>query len=324
MKKIISLFVCLLIILSCTASFAAGVNYTVSPLNLTLTIPESMEVFTRNTSPDDGRFSAMGFGYDTMMESFKSQDIYLQAMSTDAGNQKELVLICHSTDEEAYSDVTSLYNAAMAEGSTLENQGKKVIAEDIFEHGGTDYIVVEYSDVFTKREYVTIQSGMKIRLRLTDYEGDITSDEEDFLENIVTSIKIPKAEKDEPQEKEVLPSDAEPATDLPSETSANDETSSDESTFGLSKEMKDKIIKILISIVALLLLITLPPFIMKLFLFRKGLSRSGAKVFAIIYCVLVAVLLMYLKDKKILTDIPLYMVLIPLLWSYVIYKIVKH
>lgn len=305
-------------LLPCVTSFATGINYTVSPANITISIPDSMEVFTRNTSPDDERFSAMGFGYDTMMESFKSQNIYLQAMGTDSGSQKELVLICAPTDEKEYSDVTDLYNGAVKESRDLESQGKNVIAEDIFEHSGTDYIMVEYSDVFTKREYVTIHSGMKIRIRLTDYEGDITSDEEDFLETIVKSVKIPKAEKKEPEPSKEEITEPEPEPEIV-QNSAGDEAQS-----GLSKETKDKIIKFVILILAALLLITLPALIMRLFLFRRGLSRGGAKVFAIIYSILLAVLILYLKDKKILGDAPLYIALVPLLWSFVIYKIVKH
>ncbi len=341
MKKIISLLVCLLILSSALSGFSAGVNYTVSPANITITIPDSMEVFTRNTSPADERFSAMGFGYDTMMESFNSQSIYLQAMSTDAGNQKELVLICISTDEKEYSDVTSLYNAAVAEGNALEKQGKTVITEDIFEHDGTDYIVLEYSDVFSKREYVTIHSGMKIRIRLTDYDGDISSSEEDFLENIIKSVKIPKTEKKEPdvQKGESSPEETgeetsvneteeeNSAKETEEETTSSeptDESSGEKKFAGLSEDAKNNIKRFLILLISALLLITLPALIMRLFLFRRGFSRSGAKTFAIIYSILLAILGMYLFDKKLMGDIPVYFVLLPLLWSFIIYKIVKH
>lgn len=317
MKKIVSLFICLLMLLSCTESLASGINYTVSPANVTIAIPESMEVFTRDTAPDDERFALMGFGYDTMMESFNSQNIYLQAMSTEFGNQKELVLICTRTDEKEYSDVATLYNAAMAEGKSLEKQGKSVISEDIFEYGGTDFVMVEYSGVFTSREYITVHSGMKIRIRLTDYEDGISADEEDFLETIVKSVKIPqtKEEKQKPQVEEKVNSEPETKEEVSPSSAQQSETSG---------KTERKIPKIVILILGVILLITIIPLIMRMILFSRGLSRGGAKAFAIIYSILASVLIWYLKDGKIFDEIPVYFVAIPLLWSFVIYKIVKH
>ena len=316
MKKIISVLICLLTISLCLTSFGANVSYTVSPANVTVSIPESFYVFTRDTSPDDTRFSSLGFSYDTMMGTFNQQDIYLQAMGTESGNQKEIVLICSATKDSEYSDVTALYNAAVAEGNALEKEGKTVIAEDIFESGGIDYVMVEYSDIFTCREYITVRSGMKIRLRLTDYEGDITSNEEDEFEAIVKTMTFAEEKKAAEEPEEEVPQKA--------PEKEPEKTQEKEASKGLTKEMKDRLLRILIIIGASLVLITLPALIMRLFLFRKGLSRGASKVFAIIYSIVVSALILYLAHKGLLGNISPYIAIIPLLWSFVIYKIVKH
>ena len=173
----------------------------------------------------------------------------------------------------------------------------------------------EYSDIFTSREYITVQAGTKIRLRLTDYENGISADEEEFLESVVKSVKIPH-EKEEPPKSEI-------AQTLNSEPEMK-ETPSSAQPKDTSKDTDNKVIQLLIRILGAVLLITFIPLIIRMFLFSRGLSRGGAKAFAIIYSILVSALVWYLIDKKLLGNIPIYIAFIPLLWSFVIYKIVKH
>ena len=147
MKKLIFCIICLLTLTLSLPALGASVPYTVGPANLTISIPDSMYVFTRDSSPDNASFAALGFEYDTVMATFNEQNIYLQAIGNAPGNQKEIVVISTPTQESAYSDATALYNAAMAESNSLEAEGKTVISEDIFESAGTDYIMVEYSGI---------------------------------------------------------------------------------------------------------------------------------------------------------------------------------
>ncbi len=310
MKKIISLLICLTFVLLSASLVYATDTYTIESEGIKISLPDTMYVFDRNTSPDDERIQNLGLTYDALMSSFNSQDIYLDAMDTD--NFNEIVVIVQPTDETNYFELKSaeLYNAVLSEEKNLKDQGREIVKSDLFEAGNVDFVMTVSMANDAQIQYTTVYNGKKIKIKFIDFNSELTSAESDGFEEIAESVIFTDAPNVSKEEKDVPKDD--PITDVP----IKDETK--------SNEMVDKLGKVLIIILVAVIICTIPALIFRFVLSGGGIrSRGGAKAFAFFYSVLMALLYYYILTKHSELNLSIFISVIPLVWSFVIYKIVK-
>ncbi len=310
MKKIICALLAVIFSICSIISFASSTSYNADGADLTITLPDSMYVFDRSLSPDDERINALGLTFEGLMSSFTSQDIYLDALDTEAFN--EIVVISEPTDDKNFFDLSAdeLYSAVIAEEGYISQSGRTIEKSDLFEVGDVDFIktVSKSKDIFV--QYTTVYNGKKVKIRLIDFDGNLTNDEAESFEEIVESVSFNTA----PQKK------SEPikeATDDPKPVPVTKEPSKED-------ELINSMWKILLIIAVSIIICTIPALVFRYVFTSGGIKSAGAKAFTLFYTIAMTFLFYFLITKHNELKLSLLLCLVPLLWSFVIYKIVKR
>ncbi len=318
MKRIFVFLLCALFVISAVPAQATNISYKIDSVGISISLPQEMYVFTRQLRPDDERISALGLTYEALMSSFESQDIYLEAMDTEAFN--EIVVISEPTADTNYYELgyDGLYNAAIAEEKALEAAGRKITSSDLFENNDIDFVKTVSVSNDCQVQYTTVYNGRKIKIRLIDFDGKVTEDEAESFETIVETVAFAAPPAIEPKNEEPEnPQDAQVETSAPPQTA----TSSAESAADAGV---DKLGKLLIIIAIAIVICTVPALLFRFVFAGGGMSRGGAKVFAFLYSAAMAALFYYAVTRYPELHLSIYLCIIPVLWSFAIYKIVKR
>ncbi len=203
MKRVLMcVLVCVMIIsisFSQITVFAANSTYRIEEAKLELTIPSGYTVITRNTSSDAEIFSRLGLSYSEYMNSMKSSDVYLNAVSD--SHSEEVVV---TSKENILNDFTRLGDTtlkSMASGliDEFDKRGVSVIKYDIYQHAQAKFIRIYWIDTANSRyglQYYTVHNGNAMNFTLSSYEGSITSRQESVMKTIVDSVKYDNASPD--------------------------------------------------------------------------------------------------------------------------------
>ena len=314
MKKIFCILLAVLFSLFSSISFASATTFHVENAGLSITIPDNMYVFDRNTSPDDGRIPSLGLTYEGLMASFTAQDIYLDALDID--NLNEIVVICEPSDDKDFALLSpdELYNAVLSEENAITQSGRTIEDADIFEHGNFDFVKTISKANDTHMQYTTVHNGVKLKIRLIDFDGNLTKKESENFEEIVESIAFDaplKAEEnketEEPLKTETMPDGNIPTADAP------------------KKDMPyGNLSKLAFIILAAIAVCTIPALVFRFVFAGGGIKKAGAKVFTFIYTLAMTFLFYYIVTKHQDLNLSLLICLVPILWSFVVYKIVKR
>ena len=130
-------------------------------------------------------------------------------------------------------------------------------------------------------------------------------------------------------------SDAETKSDseIMTETEKNQKTetapeSNSEDVFSADsvdeKTPYDNLAKIAVIILAAILICTIPALIFRFVFTNGGIGKSGAKILAFFYTIGMTWLFYYIVTKYKELNLSLLICLVPLIWSFVVYKIVKR
>ena len=314
MKKIICVLLSVVFSLLSIVSFASVTAYNAQGADLSISMPDSMYVFDRNVSPNDARITSLGLTYEGLMSSFLSQDIYLDALDTEAFN--EIIVISEPTDDKNFFDLApdGLYNAVINEEKLLTQSGRTIEKSDLFEAGGVDFVktVSKSKDIFV--QYTTVYNGKKVKIRLIDFDGNLTNDEAEGFEEIVETVSFSVA----PQkaEKETAPTVAanQPTIDEPEKIKEPSEKDA----------LYNSIKKILVVLLIALAVCTIPALIFRYVFTSDGIKKAGAKAFTFFYTIAMTALFYFIITKHAELKLSILICLVPLLWSFVIYKIVKR
>ncbi len=316
MKKTICILLCVLFSLFPILSFASATTYRAEGADLSITLPDNMYVFDRKVSPTDERITSLGLTYEGLIASFMSQDIYLDALDID--NFNEILVISEPTEDKNYSELTpdALYNAVLSEKEALSQSGRTVENADIFELGNVDFVKTTSKANDTHMQYTTVYNGQKIKVRLIDFDGNLTTAEAEAFEEIVETLAFDHAPEAVPIE--------EPAQDSSAKSDTSPSTDAPVSGIDLSGFPFGQLGKIALIIFTAIVICSLPALILRFVFLNGGMRKTGAKVFAFLYSAIMVVFFYYLVTKHKELNLSLFICLVPVVWSFVIYKIVKR
>jgi len=318
MKKIICILICVLFSLFPLLSFASATTYRAEGADLSITLPDNMYVFDRKVSPTDERITALGLTYEGLIASFMSQDIYLDALDTD--NFNEIIVISEPTDDKDFSDLTpdGLYKAVLAEEKSLSESGRTIEKSDLFELGNIDFVKTVSKANDTHMQYTTVYNGEKIKIRLIDFDSNLTFDEAESFETIVETITFDNPPAAVGEEKEPIQNDEPLSVSSPiaAETITSDGNA--------EKLPYDKAGKIALIIFIAIIICTIPALVFRFVFTNGGIKKGGAKVLAFFYTIAMMLLFYYIITKHKELNLSIMLCLVPLIWSFVVYKIVKR
>ena len=307
-KVLLSLFVCLIFTLSMLSAFAQG--YNLHDAKISITLDDSLYVFTKDISPDDAKFQNMGISYEALMSDFNAYNYNLYAMDFD----KEYSVSSVDSGDISFYDLSSdaLYKAVVNEQTNIQKNAL-VYESDILEHPECDFIKVKYKDNETNYHlvnYITIYNGKKITISLKDTKDEITPLEDESFEKIIEEIKFlePKVVKEEPANNTEKPSEIKEETPLAQESKST------------NKDLQRYAVIFLIAIVFL----SVVAFVLRIVFTNGGLGHKGAKIFAFFYTIIMTFVFYYLSLKLSSYGVSVYYTIVPLIWSVVVYRIVRY
>lgn len=314
MKKIICAILSVVFSLLSVVSFASVTSHNAQGADLSISLPDSMYVFDRNVSPSDTRITSLGLTYEGLMSSFLSQDIYLDALDTEAFN--EIVVISEPTDDKNFFDLTAdgLYNAVINEENLLTQSGRTIENSDLFEAGGVDFVktVSKSKDVFV--QYTTVYNGKKVKIRLIDFDGNLTDDEAEGFEEIVETVSFNTEPQKEKKETPPIIATNQPTSDVSADIKEPSEKDA----------LYNSIKKIFIVLLVAVAVCTIPALIFRYVFTSDGIKKAGAKAFTFFYTIAMTALFYFIITKHAELKLSILICLVPVLWSFVIYKIVKR
>lgn len=181
---------------SMTQVSALDNKYTIDDMGMSVKIPKSFTVITRDTMREDEALVAAGIDYDEIMTAFLAANIYLQAFSPDNSIKVTLTMVSddYSKSVNNYSELTAsqrqeVLDAFLADGVYLSGVEKKYGNKVFFELA----LKTESQDktIYTS-QYNTVINGMNINVTLQKDNDELSTDEIKILSGIAESMSFDK------------------------------------------------------------------------------------------------------------------------------------
>lgn len=194
MKKSIR---CMFIILTVVLLFSTGVSaspstYNISELGLDITIPSGYKVITRDTPANDSVFSDLGRTKSDIIEQFEASNIYLNAISNVFNEEVVVTMDTNTLDNFSALSDTSLKMLDSSFVNEYEKMGISVLKYDIYQHSQAKFVRVYFEDAANSvngLQYCTLYNGKAMTFTMRSYSGEITTNQEQTIKNIVDSVK---------------------------------------------------------------------------------------------------------------------------------------
>ena len=169
-------------------------TYSFDEFGMSIKLPKSYYVITRDTPRDDKVFSDVGLDYDETLTAFRNADIYLRAYDPDKVLQLSMTV---TKDENSrtvnnYSDLTVADRKAVTD--MLLSDPSVASAVEV-KHNGNIFFDTERSTVSEGKtvyfdQSSTVINGMQIDLTLQKVEDEIAADEAKILTNAANSLSF--------------------------------------------------------------------------------------------------------------------------------------
>lgn len=172
--------------------FASSNSYALDELGLVVTIPSKYDVVTQDTSPNSSIFSDRGLSGSDIIEQFKANGIYLNALANDGSNEEIVVTMADGVfDNLSEFSNTSLKTLASSLVEGYESYGLTITSYDIYEHSQAKFIRIHFIDETNSvygLQYYTNYDAKTINFTLRSYSGDISQTQEETIKCVVDSI----------------------------------------------------------------------------------------------------------------------------------------
>ena len=189
---------------------------------------------------------------------------------------------------------------------------------DLFEAGNVDYVKIFSKAEDSRMQYITVYNGKKYEFRFVDYNESLTGIDDEYPDSLVEAAIF-----EQPAQKETAPSDSSADKEkLPQAPSASPKEA-DGTYPHTDGSLADCLVDILIFVVLGIIICTIPVVIFRFIFMRTRLRKRMAFVFSFIYAVLMSVAFYFFILHLDIDTVGTYLCVLPLLWSFVIYKIVK-
>lgn len=206
-----------LVILCAGAAFAQSIPCSVPALNLTIDIPDSYLVFTDETMADPEMeqtvYDLFGVDIEDVRYSLESQDIYLDALELDGGNEFVISMTTDGDDFDTPFHSASLNQMYIDDFLTVEQgyidgqieyfQSAEFAEEvggnvlDVKEVRAEDAVYIAYhivaeldGDEYDQLHYLTVKNGQNLDFSLRENGGNITPEHEKLMADIMGSVRI--------------------------------------------------------------------------------------------------------------------------------------
>ena len=172
--------------------FASSNSYALDELGLVVTIPSKYDVVTQDTSPNSSIFSDRGLSGSDIIEQFKANGIYLNALANDRSNEEIVVTMADGVfDNLSEFSNTSLKTLASSLVEGYESYGLTITSYDIYEHSQAKFIRIHFIDETNSvygLQYYTNYDAKTLNFTLRSYSGDISQTQEETIKCVVDSI----------------------------------------------------------------------------------------------------------------------------------------
>lgn len=207
-----------LVILYAGAAFAQNIPCSVPALNLTVDIPDSYLVFTDETMADPETeqtvYDLFGVDIEDVRYSLESQDIYLDALELDGGNEFVISMTTDGQDDfdmpyqsaalnQMYIDDFLTVEQGYIDGQIEYFQSAEFAEEvggdvlDVKEVRAEDAVYIAYhivaeldGDEYDGLHYLTVKNGQNLNFSLRENGGNITPEHEKLMADIMGSVRI--------------------------------------------------------------------------------------------------------------------------------------
>ena len=181
MKRIINalLFVISLSVLLSTTAFAAENNkYHLDELGMSISIPDELAVFTRDTKANDPNLKLFGHTKESMLSIMESGSIYLNAL--DRNGEYEIVVTMAQSPFEDFSLLsdTSLTALSSTFANTYEKAGATFIDSEVYLRNGAKYLKINSSQIkngstIYSSHFTTAHMGKLINITVHSNSGEV-------------------------------------------------------------------------------------------------------------------------------------------------------
>lgn len=212
MKRVFCVFVVLsllVISLSSNATAATDDIYIIDELNMTISLPSNLVVFTRDFDESDPNIISSGIDVEYMRNLFEKSPIYLNAISTEPLYEIVVTMTTYSGSSDIYDfnqyTDTDLLGMAKELGSASQSSGITYIKTELNGRYNDQAKFVKFlikqpsqDQTVYGVQYYTIINGKAINITLHSYTGSITSDMESTISKIVKNTTFEVINRDKP------------------------------------------------------------------------------------------------------------------------------
>jgi len=173
-------------------AFAASDTYELDELGLVVTIPSKYDVITQDTSPYSSVFSDRGLSGTDLVEQFKTNGIYLNAVPNDGTNEEIVVTMTDGVWDNlsVFSD-TTIKTFASALANEYKDYGITVLEYDVYQHSQAKFIRVYFTDATNSvygLQYYTTYDAKAMNFTMRSYSGELSQAQEDVMKGVVDSL----------------------------------------------------------------------------------------------------------------------------------------
>lgn len=190
MKKLTVLLCTLALMMSCACALAESTVYELPELEMTLTLPDTMLVLTKDTG--ESVFTLLGTDKNTLLEAMQAQNTYMLIYPSDENLEVNVVMTENKLENLDGIDDASMGTLGGMLKQMLENEGTTVESYDVYENATDKYFRHMYSaspdgvNVNYMIQYYTIRNHKGIVLRMFSYEGKpLTEEQQALMQQIV-------------------------------------------------------------------------------------------------------------------------------------------
>jgi len=182
-------------VLTVNASAAETSTYILNELNLSVNIPSSLVVFTRDFDPDDPNLKKYGLTDESLTSAMESGNMYLDCW--DKNISYEMFITYGQSTLNSFNDYDDATLSSLADcfGAQYKSVGVIYIKAELYDHPQVKFIKSYFkqanggSTVYGI-QYYTLYDNQLIGVTLRSYSGKITSKNESTIKSIVDSIKL--------------------------------------------------------------------------------------------------------------------------------------
>ncbi len=200
-----ALFCCAVLFLtSLFAQSAKAAQFTLDELGMTVSMPPSYVVFTRDIDEGNPNLALYGLTKNGLTSSMEAGNIYLDAWDEDVSHEITVTMGDSSLPDLSLFNDSSLDPVATYFNSKYQDLGITMTELEIYQHSQVNFLKMHISQeqegaTVHKIQYLTIRADKAINIAMTSYSGQFTASKEVLLKSVVDSAAFdPAPQTEEP------------------------------------------------------------------------------------------------------------------------------